>query len=472
MQAALPGYDIGGELGRGAFGVVYAGVHRQLGRQVAIKQLPRALAADAAVQQRFLAEARTAAALRHPNIVPVYDFVERDGLCLMVMAHLSGGALADRIDGGPLAVDDACRVVAEVLAALDHAHAQGVIHRDVKPENILFDDDGHAHLADFGIARMADASVRVTSTGTVVGTPAYLAPEVAMGTDAGPASDVYAAAAVLYESLSGHLPHLPRSTVTATLVSIVNDPPVPLTSVAPAVPTALADLVMHCLDKDPFARPAGAAAMAALLRAVTSPTLPPPAVPPPPTVLTAPAVSPVPVAAPSNRGRVVAVSIAAALLLAVVGAIVLGGSGDDADADRTLPAASAAPTNPAPTGPATTAAAAATQPTEPSTVPPTSSAPTSSATADTSVATVDTAVLAIDAPDISFPVDDLVTATAAFQTGCDTKGITPSACECMITGIVEQFGVPRFITVTNALAAKINVKKDIVDLATACLASS
>jgi serine/threonine protein kinase len=459
MQAALPGYEIGGELGRGAFGVVYAGVHRQLGRAVAIKQLPRALAADTAVQQRFLAEARTAAGLRHPNIVPVYDFVERDGLCLMVMAHLGGGSLADRIATGPLAADEACRVMAEVLDALEHAHANGVIHRDVKPENILFDTDGRAQLADFGIARMADESVRITSTGAVVGTPAYLAPEVAMGDDAGPAADVYAAAAVLYEALSGRLPHPPRSTVTATLVSIVNDPPVPLHTVAPAVPAPLASLVMQGLAKEPAERPAPAAAFATRLRSAITATPEPPPLPWP---------APADPATHTPRRWLVGGAVLAVVAVLAAAVFVLTGR-DDRD-DVASAATSALADDTLPTSSPTASVTVATEPTTPTAS--ASTASTASTVADATTAVpVDTAVLTIDDPTISFPVDDLVSATAAFEGGCDAQGISPDECRCIITGIVDQFGLPRFITVTNALAAKLKVKKEIVDLATECLAS-
>ena len=142
VEEALPSYEIGGELGRGGWGVVLSGRHRDLGRDVAIKQLPRAFAADANVRARFLAEARVLAALDHPHIVPVYDFVERDGLCLLVMERLSGGTVWSRFTEQGVSMDDACAIVLATCAALDAAHAHGVLHRDIKPENLMFTGSG------------------------------------------------------------------------------------------------------------------------------------------------------------------------------------------------------------------------------------------------------------------------------------------------------------------------------------------
>src|ERR1700738_3621737 len=141
IVAALPEYDIGGELGRGGFGLVLSGRHRQLRRDVAIKELPPALAADPRVRARFAAEARVLASLSHPHIVPIYDYVERDGLCLLVMEKLTGGTLWDRFKQQGLGVESTCAVAMAACTALHYAHQRGVLHRDVKPENLLYSSE-------------------------------------------------------------------------------------------------------------------------------------------------------------------------------------------------------------------------------------------------------------------------------------------------------------------------------------------
>ncbi|MBV8296623.1 MAG: protein kinase, partial [Acidimicrobiia bacterium] len=138
VATTLPLYEVEGELGHGAWGVVLAGRHRQLGRDVAIKQLPRSFGADPAVRSRFIAEARLLASLDHPHVVPLYDFVEHDGLCLLVMERLNGGTLWSRARGGGVTAPHACALVLAALSALHYAHQRGVLHRDVKPENLMF----------------------------------------------------------------------------------------------------------------------------------------------------------------------------------------------------------------------------------------------------------------------------------------------------------------------------------------------
>src|SRR5438309_6201195 len=142
IEAALPLYEVHGELGRGAWGVVLAARHRQLGRDVAIKQLPRSFAADPAVRSRFVAEARLLASLDHPHIVPIYDFVEHEGLCLLVMERLTGGTVWNRARTGGFTLESSCAVIVATCAALHYAHAHGVLHRDVKPENMMFSAKG------------------------------------------------------------------------------------------------------------------------------------------------------------------------------------------------------------------------------------------------------------------------------------------------------------------------------------------
>jgi len=268
VEQALPGYEVGREIGRGGWGVVRQGEHRTLRRVVAVKQLPRAFGADPEVRQRFLAEARVVASLEHPHIVPVYDFVERDGVCLIVMELLTGGTLWERVEREPVPVGDASAIALAVLAALDHAHGRGVLHRDVKPDNVLFNDSGAPKLVDFGIAKvLGEAGEHRTATGVIMGTPAYMAPEQGTGRPVGPATDVYATGVVLYELLGGRLPFESTGDSMSQLYRHVNEPPPPLAEVAPSVPRPIADVVMVALAKDPADRHPGAAAFATALAA-------------------------------------------------------------------------------------------------------------------------------------------------------------------------------------------------------------
>src|SRR5438105_5382710 len=151
MTAALPLYEVEGELGHGAWGIVLAGRHRQLGRDVAIKQLPRSFGADPAVRNRFIAEARLLASLEHPHVVPIYDFVEHEGLCLLVMERLTGGSVWDRFRDPGFTPQGACAVALATCSGLQYAHVHGVLHRDVKPENLLFSGEDVLKVTDFGI---------------------------------------------------------------------------------------------------------------------------------------------------------------------------------------------------------------------------------------------------------------------------------------------------------------------------------
>ncbi len=249
VQDALPGYDVAGELGRGAFGVVYTGHHRQLNRPVAIKQLPRAFAADPAVRERFVAEAQMVASLDHPHIVPVYDFVDReDGMCLIIMERCSG-ALSDRFGDEGLATDEACAAILACCAALDFAHGRGLLHRDIKPENLLYDADGVVKLGDFGIARALDADVRRTATGMVIGTPAYMSPEQVRGEDLTAASDVYSVGIMAYELLTGGFPFEGANSATGLLAHHLVTEPTPLTISRAELPTAIGEVIDRSLAK-------------------------------------------------------------------------------------------------------------------------------------------------------------------------------------------------------------------------------
>ncbi len=255
LAAILPGYEIGAELGRGGYGVVLAGRHRQLGRAVAIKELPPKLASDAGVRERFVAEARVLAMLDHPHIVPIYDFVEKDGVCVLVMESLPGGTVWDRFTKSGYTPSAACAIVMVTCAGLHYAHQHGILHRDVKPENLLLTDTGLVKVADFGIAKvLGDNDALATNAGEILGTPAYIAPEQAEGSELGPPADVYAAGVMLYELLSGKLPFSEEGGGLAIVYRHVYESPTHLLDVAPSVPPAVAAVVMQALTRDPKAR--------------------------------------------------------------------------------------------------------------------------------------------------------------------------------------------------------------------------
>ena len=261
LGRVLPAYEIGDELGRGGFGSVVSGQHRQLDREVAIKQLPESLAADPAVRRRFTAEARVLASLDHPHVVPVFDFVERDGVCLLVMELLPGGTLRSRVAAaGGLAAPHAVAVSLACASGLAAAHRRGILHRDVKPENMIFAASGVLKVTDFGLAKVVggpgNSATRLTRAGDVLGTPAYIAPEqVLRDGELSPATDVYALATMLYELLAGTLPFPEEDRdVTAILFQHAYETPVPLGDAAPGVPGPVAAVVMSALATDPAQR--------------------------------------------------------------------------------------------------------------------------------------------------------------------------------------------------------------------------
>ncbi|HEX6965560.1 MAG TPA: serine/threonine-protein kinase, partial [Gemmatimonadaceae bacterium] len=202
-------YALEDEIGRGGMSVVYRARDLRLNRPVAIKVLPPELAHDPAVRARFTREAQTAAQLAHAHIVPIYDVGERDGIAYLVMAYVSGGSLATLLAHEPRqSIDEVRRFISEIADALGYAHTCGVIHRDIKPDNILLDGEtGRAMVTDFGIARAIEAGARLTVTGIAVGTPAYMSPEQAAGErEIDGRSDIYSLGVLAYQMLTGRLP--------------------------------------------------------------------------------------------------------------------------------------------------------------------------------------------------------------------------------------------------------------------------
>jgi len=259
LSDALPAYDIGEELGKGGMGVVVSGQHRQLDRRVAIKQLPPGFGDDPAVRRRFTEEARLLASLDHPHVVPVYDYVEHQGICLLVMELLPGGTLRSRVAGaGGIPAPRAVALCLAAASGLAAAHRRGVLHRDVKPENMLFAASGVLKVADFGIAKVLGGpggpGTVITRRGELIGTPAYIAPEQVRGGQLSPATDVYAVATMLYEMLAGVLPFPEGDDDMALLFKHAYEKPIPLRDVAPGVPDPVAAVVMRALATEPADR--------------------------------------------------------------------------------------------------------------------------------------------------------------------------------------------------------------------------
>jgi serine/threonine protein kinase len=268
-RALAPDFKVLGELGRGGMGIVYLAIDVNLDREVAVKVLPAHLTEPSGVRDRFLREARTAAKLSHPNIVPVYRADEKDGVVFFVMRHVDGESLAERLASqGPLAPLDAARLLEEVALALDYAHARGVIHRDIKPENILLERGSNsAVVTDFGIARLMEAAP-ATATGQVLGTVHYMSPEQVLGERLDGRSDVYSLGVVGFKAVTGQLPFDSRS-ATAVLVEHVMKEPPKVRSIGPGVPEQLAAIIDRCLLKDPAARYQTAGALASALEDAT-----------------------------------------------------------------------------------------------------------------------------------------------------------------------------------------------------------
>ncbi|MCS7002726.1 MAG: serine/threonine protein kinase, partial [Dehalococcoidia bacterium] len=336
MVGALLGsrYRIDAELGSGGMARVYRAVDTTIDRLVAVKLLHEHFSANALFRERFLREARAAGRLDHPNIVKVYDVGDQDGRPFLVMQLVEGPSLRDEISRlGKLSVADAVEIAAQVADALAYAHQAGILHRDVKPANILLntrtgDRRRWALLSDFGIAQVI-GEARLSSTNEVFGTVEYLAPERVAGQPAVPASDVYALGVVLYEMLTGQAPFASDDPI-ATALAHARQAPMPPRAINPAIPPSVEQVVMRALAKDPGLRFGSAAAFASALRAVArggaAPTVAQPL--PPPGPVDPPAW---PTATDDDRGGFpvawAALGVALALLVGTVGFVVVAARG-------------------------------------------------------------------------------------------------------------------------------------------------
>lgn len=257
-------YRVVEPLGAGGMASVYKAYQPAVDRYVALKILPSHLAQDPEFLARFKQEARVLAKLQHPHILPVHDFGEADGFTFIVMPFIKTGTLAAALRGQPLPFDQIKRVITQVGDALDCAHTQGLVHRDVKPSNILLDERGNCLLADFGIAKILEGADKLTATGGLVGTPKYMSPEQGMGNPLDGRSDVYSLGVVLYEMATGQVPFR-AETPMAVVVKHIRDPlPVPR-QVNPEIPEPLQRMIFSAMHKEPSERFASAGQMVAAM---------------------------------------------------------------------------------------------------------------------------------------------------------------------------------------------------------------
>lgn len=242
-------YELKEMLGRGGMAQVYRGYQAAIDRSVAVKVLPAELLSDPSFSTRFFNEARTLAKLTHPSILPLYDFGEANRMPYIVMPLMSNGTLAERLKQGPLTLPDTVRIITAVAQALDYASKQGILHRDVKPNNILFDQHDNPYLADFGIAKVLESNTSLTGTG-IIGTPDYMSPEQARGDPLDHRSDLYSLAVVTYQCLTGQQ-LFSATTPMGLIFKHVSETPRPLREARPDIPEAVEKVVLKALAKDP-----------------------------------------------------------------------------------------------------------------------------------------------------------------------------------------------------------------------------
>lgn len=317
-------------IGRGGMGAVFRAEDLTLERPVAIKVLPPEMSHDENFVARFQREARTAAKLDHPGIIPIYAVESQEGLHYFVMKFITGRGLDQVLESGPMPVETAQRVLWQAATALGHAHQRQVIHRDIKPANIMIDEAGRAVLTDFGISKAMQASSQLTATGQVIGTPHYMSPEQAKGQPVDGRSDQYSLAMVGYRMLGGQLPFQDDSVHTILYKQIFEDPPL-LKELNPEVPEHLVDAIHRALSKDPADRfgtmeefataiwpenPVAAPAGARAAAATTGPSITEQPTEITPTTPTPPAAAASRAAAPTKKKRPV-VGIAAGILVLV-----------------------------------------------------------------------------------------------------------------------------------------------------------
>jgi len=262
----LGSYQIVAPLGEGGMAAVYKAYHPAMDRYVALKILPRHFASDPLFVARFQQEAKVIAQLQHPHILPVHDFGEADGYTYLVMPFVQSGTLADFLIGAPLPWPQIRAAISQIGGALDYAHAHGLIHRDVKPSNVLMDESGNCLLSDFGLAKIVEGSLHLTTSGAIMGTPAYMSPEQGLGHTLDGRSDIYSLGVILYEMATGRAPYQ-AETPMAVMIKHISDPlPLPST-INPSIPEAVERVILKALAKNPEDRFATAGEMVRALQA-------------------------------------------------------------------------------------------------------------------------------------------------------------------------------------------------------------
>jgi len=269
MRSSIPQrlgkYKIVEEIGRGGFAAVYKAIDTTLNRTVALKVLAEPPPGDPTFLERFWREARTAANLKHPNIVAIYEVAEIEGRHCLAMEFLPGRTLAQLLrEKGTLPLRQVVEIIRQLASALDYAHARGFVHRDIKPSNIVVDDQGHVTLTDFGTVKPAEGT-KITAPWMSIGTPEYMSPEQVSGLTIKPTSDIYSLGIICYEMLSGQVPF--TGVTPHVLHAHVYDPPPPLTELVPQIPEAVAEVIHCALAKKPARRFASAGEMARALSA-------------------------------------------------------------------------------------------------------------------------------------------------------------------------------------------------------------
>ena len=329
-------YEIKSELGRGGMATVYLAYDTSIGRDVALKLLPREFLHDPTFLERFRREVKIIGALEHPAIVPVYDFGEEEGQPYFVMRYMSGGSLTDRLNNGPMSSQEIGHILERIGSALDRAHKQGIVHRDLKPGNIMFDQDGNAFLGDFGIARLTESAATLTGN-FVMGTPAYMSPEQAQGQgNIDGRTDIYALGVILFELLTGQAPFRADTPIGLAMMHLTQ--PVPaLRDKKPDVPPEVEQVITRAMAKQPDERFTTASEMVTAFKLGSAGA----AVPPATTIRTAPVsagAAPASSAVPSSESKWrqpllrVVVGLLFLCLLGSVGtglAVWFGGQGDN-----------------------------------------------------------------------------------------------------------------------------------------------
>ncbi len=261
------------KLGEGGMAEVWEAIDLSLERRIAIKVVKETISRLPEFDARFRREAKTAAQLEHPIILPIYGLGVEDGVAYIEMPYLSGGTLSSRLDGGsPPSAETACEWVEALASALDAAHARGIIHRDIKAVNVLFDQSGRIVLGDFGLAKNVADRSGLTATGTLMGTPMYLSPEQARGQSLTPASDQFSLGVLAYRMLAGQLPWGPNAAPAVVMMRIVAQAPPPPSSLRPGIPPEVDAVFERVLAKDPTARFESCGAFAEALRGALTPS--------------------------------------------------------------------------------------------------------------------------------------------------------------------------------------------------------